>query len=268
MNGGQMVAWRGLLMGGTLTILWFAFRRRDWRSDLRGLATAGGMLIVLCQFLNASLFSIGIAEAPVSVVLFSVSSVPVFAALLSRLLLNEATHWSTWATIVAVLGGIGIAVFGEAPGVVTGSPLVGAAAGLGVAISLALNFVTLRRNPQVPILLAVGCGAFLAGFAALSFVGVGPMLQGRVWAISVTGCLVLPASFFSLSLASRYTQASNVSLLMLLETILGPIWVWVGIGEKPTHAMLAGGLTVIGSLVLYLWYSGRRQTLARGQETT
>ena len=60
------------------------------------------------------------------------------------------------------------------------------------------------------------------------------------------------SSFFSLSSASRYTQAANVSLLMLLETVLGPLWVWLGLGEAPTPRMLAGGAIVIVSLALYI----------------
>ena len=73
-----------------------------------------------------------------------------------------------------------------------------------------------------------------------------------------TGAVVLPLSFFSLSLASRYTSASNVSLLMLLETVLGPYWVWLVIGEAPTPRMILGGVVVVVSLTGYLILTGRR----------
>ena len=75
---------------------------------------------------------------------------------------------------------------------------------------------------------------------------------GRRPAILVTALLILPASFFSLSQASRYTQAANVSLLMLLETVLGPLWVWIALGEAPTARMLTGGAIVLASLALYI----------------
>lgn len=259
MSGAQMIAWRGLLMGTMLLSAWLVFRRGHLHRDLRMVATGAGILVVFCQFANASLFAVGIAAAPVSVVLFSVSTVPVFAALLSRIFLKEPSHWSTWAAIAAVLGGIGLAVFGKTPGMGVGTPILGAAAGLGVALSLALTFVTIRRTPDLPILLAVGCGAVLAGAAALIRTGPETMFDGRIWAIALAGGLVLPVSFFSLSFASRHTPASNVSLVMLLETILGPIWVWAGTGEAPTPAMLTGGAIVIASLMLYLWHSERRK---------
>ncbi|MDW3118955.1 MAG: DMT family transporter [Roseovarius pacificus] len=135
--------------------------------------------------------------------------------------------------------------------------LIGAGLGLGVALALALNFVVLRARPQLPILLVIGAGAFLAGVFGLIATGPARMLDGQVWAMAVTGMLVLPLSFFLLSLASRYTHASNVSLLMLLETVLGPLWVWLGIGEKPTLAMLVGGGIVVSSLALYILLTGR-----------
>jgi drug/metabolite transporter (DMT)-like permease len=54
---------------------------------------------------------------------------------------------------------------------------------------------------------------------------------------------------------------------MLLETILGPIWVWWGTGEAPSRAMLIGGAIVIGSLALYLWHAGHRQSVLRRSQS-
>ncbi|MGA7974383.1 MAG: hypothetical protein WCA36_16415, partial [Pseudolabrys sp.] len=144
-------------------------------------------------------------------------------------------------------------------------PILGAGAGLGAALSLALSFVTIRRHTRLPIVPAVGAGALLAGLIGLARIGPQAMGGGHLWAIALAGGVILPVSFLALSLASRYTQASNVSLLMLLETILGPLWVWAGTGVAPTRAMLGGGAVVMVSIVLYLWYIGRRQARARKQ---
>ena len=73
--------------------------------------------------------------------------------------------------------------------------------------------------------------------------------------ISVCGLIILPISFFCLTSASRYTAAANIGLLMLLETILGPIWVWLGVGEAPTTQMVFGGAIVVITLALYVGYS-------------
>jgi drug/metabolite transporter (DMT)-like permease len=52
-----------------------------------------------------------------------------------------------------------------------------------------------------------------------------------------------------MTIATRYLSAGEVGLLSLLETILGPIWVWLGIGERPTNIALIGGLIVIVALL-------------------
>ncbi|WP_296764492.1 DMT family transporter [Sediminimonas sp.] len=267
MDGFQMLGWRGTLMGCLLLAYWAVTRGGLHRADLRAFASGAGLTIVACQFFNATLFSFGIATAPVSVVLFGVATVPIFAAILARLLFGEPTHPSTWITIVVVLAGIGLAVFGghggaDAP-TMRIETLWGAVAGLLVAGTLALNFVVIRARPTVPILLGIGTGALLAGLMGLAITGPARMADGGVLAIAATGLVVLPVSFMTLSLAARLTPAANVSLLLLLETVLGPLWVWLGTDESPTPAMVAGGAVVVTALAVYLLYTDRRQARAR-----
>nr|WP_246162146.1 DMT family transporter [Roseovarius faecimaris] len=263
MSGFQMAAWRGMMMG-TVMILGWALSTRTHRGDLAVLRTRSGLAIVICQVFNSTLFCLGIAVAPVAVVLLGVAAVPVFAACLAWLIIGEPTHKTTWAAMAAVLFGIGLAVSGEGEGLaLDGAALLGALFGLGVALVLALNFVILRARPHIPIPLAIGCGAWIAGLISLAIVGPGALSQGQYIYMIVTGGIVLPVSFFCLSLASRYTHAANVSLLMLLETVLGPLWVWLGTGEAPTARMLWGGAIVVISLALYLMVTGQRTKRAR-----
>lgn len=267
MEGFQMAGWRGLLMGGVMLAGWVAVSR-DRAADLRGLASKSGIAIVVCQVFNSMLFCLGIAMAPAAIVLIGVAAVPVCSAVLSWLLIGEPTRAATWAAIAAVTVGIVIAVLGGDHGALSldWRAVTGAVLGLGVAVVLALNFVILRSRPHVPILLAIGLGALIAGVIGTAITGPAQMADGRIWAMGLTGAVVLPVSFFLLSLASRHTHASNVSLLMLLETVLGPLWVWLGIGERPTSNMLIGGAIVVVSLAVYLATArrrARRQNLAR-----
>ncbi|MEM8774618.1 MAG: DMT family transporter [Pseudomonadota bacterium] len=253
MDGFQMTGWRGLCMGSVMVLAW-SIMSRDRQADLTRLKSYPGLLIVFAQVFNSLFFCLGIAIAPAAVVLLGVAAVPVFSALLNRFVTGESTQSATWLAIFAVLFGIAIAVFGgEASGLTLDwRAIAGAMFGLGTAFVLAMNFVTLRAKPDLPILLAIGLGAWIAGALGWSVSGAANMSQGHIWPMLVTGLFVLPVSFFALSLAARHTLAANVSLLMLLETILGPIWVWIGVGEEPTNAMFVGGAIVIGSLAVYL----------------
>ncbi|QFS82472.1 EamA-like transporter family protein [Roseivivax sp. THAF40] len=257
MEGLQMVSWRGTSMGLIFLAAW-ALTSRTRREDLRVLGTGAGITIIAAQVFNALLFPTGIALAPVAVMLMAVATAPVWSALLSRALYGEKTGPATWIAIAAVLIGIAIAVTGKGDLAISPAAALGALCGVGVALMLALNFSVLRFQREVPILLAMGLGALLAGGIGIAATGPAQMSNGNVPAILVTAIVILPASFFALSLASRYTAAANVSLLMLLETVLGPLWVWLGTGETPTPRMLTGGAIVVTALAIYLARPKRR----------
>lgn len=253
MEGMQMLGWRSTIMGIVLIAAWGLSRVGHWRPDAALIFSGGGLAIALCQGVNGALFTFGIVGAPVTIVLLGVATVPIFAAIFSWLLMGEATGRATWITIAVVLLGITIAVFGKGSGGLEAGAIKGALYGLGVAVCLALSFVLIRKLGGVPILPTVGLGALGAGLLAMVLTGPeGMMGEAVLWPILLTGAVVLPVSFFCLSLASRHTAAANVSLLLLLETVLGPLWVWLAIGEAPTPMMLGGGAIVVGSLSVYL----------------
>ncbi len=264
MEGFAMLAWRGLLMGGLLITIWL-LTARDRMADLRALATLAGGGVILCHGANATIFSLGVAHAPVAVVLFGVATMPICAALLARMLTGEPTRPATWAAMAAVMGGIAIAVFGggDTDVAFNRTSLVGAAAGLAVAGMLAIGFVIIRSTRSLPIIPLIGAGALLAGLIGLAAAPAGTLGAGNPWAIAVTGTAILPVSFLALTFASRHTEAANVSLLMLLETVLGPAWVWLGAGEAMTPAMILGGAIVVGSLAAYILVTGRSRTVTR-----
>lgn len=257
MAGLQMLGWRGLCLGSLFLLVW-AVTSRSHRADLALLASGAGLTVIVCQYFNALLFPLGIGAAPVAPVLLGVATVPVWAALLSRLLHGETTSKATWATIAVVLAGLALAVTDHGAAALDAGALMGAACGLGVALALAMNFVTLRFHPRLPLLLAIGIGALLASATGWAATGPTRMTEGQLWAILLTSLAILPLSFFALSQAARHTSAANVSLLLLLETVLGPLWVWLGTGEAPGPRMLMGGAIVIAVLVVYILRPRRR----------
>jgi drug/metabolite transporter (DMT)-like permease len=226
--------------------------------------TSNFAIIVLSQALNAGFFSLAIAMAPVAVVLMAVATAPIFAVVLSRVILGEALSKFSIIVALLVLLGLSISVLGtgSAAPKLDGATLLGAGLGLGVACSLALNFTIIRKDGSVPFVLAIGVGAFLAAGLGAFFVQ-GPFLPPleNLTAIAITGIIILPVSFVTLSYAARFAPSSTVSLIMLLETVLGPLWVWWGLGEAPTKNMLIGGTIVILCLVGFLINQGRPNTL-------
>ena len=54
-----------------------------------------------------------------------------------------------------------------------------------------------------------------------------------------------------ITLGPRYLPAPEVSLILLVETILGPIWVWLAIGEVPLETTLFAGVLIVGTLFVH-----------------
>lgn len=266
LDGGAMLAWRACLAGLVFLSIGLIARFREEKENRARVASFGFWSLVICQIGNASFFAFGIALAPVAVVLLAVATVPVIAALLGYFLLGELADRRVWATIILVFSGILMSVAGDIErGMnIDFETLLGACCGLAVAVSLAFNFVIIRKNKTVPFELAIGLGALIAGCTAFYLWPAAWQVRGAsLIYISVTGLIILPVSFFLLSKASRLTSAANVSMIMLLETVLGPLWVWLGIKETPSLLTLLGGVLVVGALGFFLYRQADLPALER-----
>ena len=260
MGAFEMLVWRGIQMGFVMFALAYFLDRKNFAHNIKLTYSKRGLIVSLCQFVSTACFVIGIAETSVSVILFALATSPIFGAFFSRILLGERTHISTWLATIFTLGGILLTVLdaGEAHGAPDGSVLFGAICGLTAAAAIGMNFVLFRKYTDLPVATITGNGSLLSGFAALAYIGTSTLFDGNVWMISVCGLIILPVSFFCLTSAARYTAAANIGLLMLLETILGPVWVWLGVGESATSQMIFGGIIVIFTLAIYVTYSSMR----------
>ena len=266
LDGGAMLAWRACLAGLVFLSIGLITRFKEEKGNRARVSSFWFWSLVICQIGNASFFAFGIALAPVAVVLLAVATVPVIAALLGYFLLGELADRRVWATIVLVFSGILMSVAGDIErGMnIDFETLLGACCGLAVAISLAFNFVIIRKNKTVPFELAIGLGALIAGCTAFYLWPAAWQVRGAsLIYISVTGLIILPVSFFLLSKASRLTSAANVSMIMLLETVLGPLWVWLGIKEAPNLLTLLGGVLVVGALGFFLYRQAGEPALER-----
>ena len=259
LSGGQMVAWRATQAGSIFFIIGlFPFilsrsgvKPKIWRKSF--------VALVFVQMANVFCFAYGIYLAPVAIVLIAVATVPVFSIILGAVVLKEAVDMRTWSIVIIVFFGVTLSVIGDINSydIFNLSSILGGLCGLVVAFSLACNFVIIRKDKEVAFPLALGTGGILCGLLAFYFWPSASEINLKsMFYISITGLLILPLSFILLSRASRMTPASNVSIIMLLETILGPLWVWTFTNERPQFLTIIGGIIVI--LALIYFFSNKR----------
>ena len=238
----SLMGWRGILMGVMSFAIWWAlFTRQPWR-DLRSIVSWPGLCVVVTFSMNSVTFTLGIVETSASVVLTAVATMPVFAAILSAFLLQERQGWMGWAAIFTAMAGVAIVVFdgGNAVGQPAGSVQLGAFYGVLTAVGLAVTFTFARKYPWLAILPAAALGAFISGVIGIVLADPAQIFDVPLWTVLLMGLVILPVSFTCLNLAPRYTSAAIVSLVMLLEMVIGPFWVWLGIGERPSLVMVGG----------------------------
>ena len=74
------------------------------------------------------------------------------------------------------------------------------------------------------------------------------------------GSVILPLSFTLLLISAKYTSSAVVSLIMLLEMVIGPFWVWLGVGEQPSFVMVGGGFLVLIAIIFHITFTQFNQT--------
>ena len=220
----------------------------------------GGFLLAVAgiAFIQA------LTHTTVANTLFTLSAIPFITAALARVLLKERLRRATLVTMAAAALGI-LVMMAEGFGIGSG---LGNAMALLTAFCFSAFAVIVRHYRQIdmkPTLLVSGVIIALAAFAA-RFDDLGVPLNDLLLCFLWGGVLSGLANGMFV-VASRHLVAAEVTLFMLLEFALGPVWVWLFVDEVPTRWTLLGGALVIASVTLraVLELRGKGRTLRRGR---
>ena len=196
-------------------------------------------------------------------VLMSVS--PFLAALGGRFLLRESVPLRTWLAMLVAFAGV-VVMFGDSldAGRLTGNLLA-----LGVSFCFAAQVTLLRKfHATVDMLPQVLVAGMIS--LALAFALAPPFAASTsdLAILAVMGCVQLGTGCLLATAASKHLSATELGLLALLEPILGPVWVWVLMGENPGAATLAGGAIVLSAVLAnetFAAWRGRDARAASGR---
>jgi drug/metabolite transporter (DMT)-like permease len=248
-----VVFWRSIWASSFLMVFLLV---RDGRSAPKAFKTMGwpGLIVALC-FMTASIsFVQAIALTTVANVILINATVPLVAALIARIFLGETISGATWAAIAAVIAGVAIMVSDGSGG--SGS-LTGNLLALLITFVFAIATVITRRHSNVrmtpAVIVATSMAAIVAATQATGFTvsghdmgwlfAFGALNLGLGMALFVTGARLIPSAF--------------AALLGTLETVLGPVWVWLAHGEKASVMTVIGGSIVLAALMFHLSVSNR-----------
>jgi drug/metabolite transporter (DMT)-like permease len=248
-----LLFWRCLLTAiTTILLLFLRYRQRLWYSfraiGITGLYSAATIVCGSILFVNS------LKQTAAANTLIILAATPVLSSLLSYIFLKEKIARRTWFAITSCFLGI-LLIFS---GSLSKGLLLGDFLALGATCMWASNIVILRRGKDVNMIPANVIGN-LAVVPIAYLLGATPLAISAQDAsyLLLLGGLILPVSFAMITLGPRYLSAPEVSLILLVETILGPIWVWLVLHEIPAPTTIVAGLLILVTLVIHTLLSMR-----------
>lgn len=238
--------WRGLIGGGAITLVLILMYGRRYPAKvmaLRGYGLAFAAAFVATSFC----FIFAIRETSVGNTLFIVSTSPVFSALISWAALGERPDRRTIRTMVIALAGVALIAFGGADEDGPNS-LIGDLAALGAAFFLASSFVISRSVRPLDMTPMLGPAALMSAVVASVFVTDFAAPAASIPPLLAMGLVVMPVATWCLTSGPRLIPAVEVSLLMLIEAVVGPLLVWWALSEYPGDMTLIGGAMILSAL--------------------
>ena len=238
--------WRALIPGVIISLGVMIFYRKPTITFLKAPKLSGLIFIVSHSF-GTLFFVIAIELTSIASALFIISTSPIFAAIISRIFLNEKITSRMIFTIFGALIGISIISLGSfnAESIFA----IGDIAALGAAICLAISLTAARSASNFSMIPAVGVSSLLTSLCIFYFIEPFNLLYSDWVFILILGIIFVPIATCLIATGPRYITSAEVSLLLLLEATLAPILAWFILSEFPGYKTILGGVIVISVLV-------------------
>jgi drug/metabolite transporter (DMT)-like permease len=203
------------------------------------------LTVASCMALASTCFILSLARTSVANTLILMSTGPYVAGLLGWLLLGERVLRRTWLAMGVALAGAAV--------MVSGSYARGTFVGDGLAIVMAASFATatvlVRRHPEISMAPAAALATALTALVALPLASPLQTASRDVALLAFFGIGQFGVGFLLFMVGARAIPAAQTSLIGMLETVLGPLWVWLVLNERPTAATVAGGALILAALL-------------------
>jgi drug/metabolite transporter (DMT)-like permease len=260
----QVACLRSAIAAVTLAAILPAARRGwSWKTLLVGTAYASTMITyVVANKLTTAANAI-----------FLQSTAPFYVLILGPLLLGEAIRRRHLLFMAALAFGMLLIFGGPQPQLATApDPQRGNLAGAIAGATWALTIIGLRwlgRNASGtggnPAASAALCGNVIAAVAAAPLAFPASWLSASDWgAVTFLGVFQIGIAYAFMVRGVRGVGALEVSLLLLLEPVLNPIWTWLVHGEQPSARAIAGGAVIIVATALHTRAAARRRAVPSG----
>jgi len=235
----SLLFYRSLLPSLTLFLGYLVLFQRRTFNDFYNIGVAG-IMNALCVLGANITFIFALANTNVANVLIMISLVPLTAALFSSVFLKERPLVITWISMFACLLVV-IFIFYESYAI---GRILGDFLALLGAFFVGASLTVIRSYKEINFVPSYILGKLFSALFALPFAATF-VIAGFDLLFTSLMIITVGLSFVFISLAPQYISSPEVGIFFLLETALGPLWVWLFIAEEPTRNTLIGGALII-----------------------
>jgi len=206
-----------------------------------------GIIYILTFSVTNITFVVSIQNTNVANTLVMIAMAPMLSAILGAIFLKEPPDKKTWIAIgITFLAAVYIFYDSLQLGNIFGDIL-----GLITALGLAVGAVTIRSAKKKNLVPAAVVGKMFVAIFAIFFVESYVLTEKDLIIVPLMCLMCVAVPFVLVTIAPRFIPAEEVNLFFLLETIIGPLWVWMIIKEQPSIETIQGGLVIIITIAIH-----------------
>ena len=221
-------------------------------SFFRILFTSGyhGIIYIATFSITNITFVVSIQNTNVANTLVMIATAPMISAILGAIFLKEFPDKKTWISIMVTFAAI-VYIFYDSLKI---GNFYGDMLGFITAIGLAVGAITIRSAKSKNLVPAAVVGKLFVATFALFFIDSFVLIEKDLIIVPLMCILCVAIPFVLVTIAPRFIPAAEVNLFFLLETIVGPIWVWLIIKEQPSIETLQGGAVIIATIATHSFF--------------
>ena len=200
-----------------------------------------GLAYVLTFSVTNIAFVVSIQNTNVANTLIMIATAPMLSAILGSFFLKENPDKKTW---IAILITFFAALYIFYDSIKLGN-FFGDILGFIAALGLAVGAVIIRSAKNLNLVPSAVVGKLIIALFAMLFVKDYSLNDNNIYIVPLMCIMCVAIPFVLVTIAPRFITAAEVNLFFLLETIIGPIWVWLIINEQPTPETMVGGAIIV-----------------------
>ena len=206
-----------------------------------------GIIYIVTFSITNITFVVSIQNTNVANTLVMIATAPMLSAILGAIFLKEPPDRKTFISIIITFIAI-VYIFFDSLKL---GNFYGDILGFVTALGLAVGAITIRSAKTKNLVPAAVIGKLFVASFALFFIESFTLIDKDLFIVPLMCILCVAIPFVLVTIAPRFIPAAEVNLFFLLETIIGPIWVWAIIREQPSVETLQGGIIIIVTIAIH-----------------